>query len=331
MSQQPLYPLRFEPIFKSALWGGQRLAEWFGPDVAGGDQVAEAWVLSDQGENLSRVAEGPLRGRTLRELLDQTPERILGRSALTPARRFPLLLKFIDARQVLSVQVHPHDRHAHLIPEGDQGKTEAWVILAADADSAIYAGWRAGAQPEQIQQAIREHRLGEQLHHFVPKPGDCVFIPAGMVHAIGAGIVLFEIQQTSNVTFRLHDWDRVDPGTGQTRALHLEEALECLDFTSGPGAPVQPVLEVTEPARRELLVACPYFQLWRWQGKRPFTVGAAGACRVLVGITGQATVEHEGRDYRLRPGDVLLLPAEVSSCACRPDGPVTLLECGLPE
>src|SRR5262249_17739847 len=144
----PLYPLRFEPIFKSAIWGGNRLAEVLGrrPPIEG--PIGEAWVLSDQGSNESRVADGPLKGRTLRDLLDHVRPRIVGEHA---KRRFPLLLKFIDAQQALSVQVHPHDRHTDLVPPGEQGKTEAWVVLHAEPDSRIYAGLRPGVGPAQLQ------------------------------------------------------------------------------------------------------------------------------------------------------------------------------------
>jgi mannose-6-phosphate isomerase len=327
MDDLPLYPLRFDPIFKSAIWGGNRLAELLGrrPPIDG--PIGEAWLLSDQGSNLSCVADGPLKGRTLRELLDQMAPRILGRQ---PRRRFPLLLKFIDAQQALSVQVHPHDRHTDLVPPGEQGKTEAWVVLHAEPDSRIYAGLRPGVGPAELQQALDRQTVEMCLHWFTPRPGDCVFIPAGTVHALGAGVVIFEVQQTSDVTFRLYDWNRVDARTGQPRELHIDQSFACTDFAAGPRQPEGPVNEATTPVLRERLTRCDYFTVWRHRGSQPFPVGAAGACRILVGLAGRADVDHVGKPCPIRKGDVLLLPAEIGRCNCHPVGEATLLECGLP-
>jgi mannose-6-phosphate isomerase len=239
------------------------------------------------------------------------------------------LLKFIDAQQALSVQVHPHDRHSDLVPPGEQGKTEAWVVLHADPESRIYAGLRAGTTETDMRQALEQGTLQECLHWFTPKPGDCVFIPAGTVHALGAGLVIFEVQQSSDITFRLFDWNRVDAQTRQPRQLHIEQSLACTDYGRGPRSPVVPQRDVPLPAR-EMLVDCEYFTLWRLCSEQPATVGAKDACRILVCIDGVAEVMHRDEPYPLRRGEVLLLPAEVGSCVCRPTGRFTLLECGLP-
>lgn len=330
MDATSLYPLRFEPIFKKALWGGRRLAELTGKPLPGDDPFGEAWILSDQGNNLSRVINGPLRGQSLRDLVEGDGTRLLGPGAERYRKRFPLLLKFIDAQQALSVQVHPHDRHTDLVPPGDQGKTEAWVVLHADPDSRIYAGLRPGTTEQTMRQAIDRGTLQECLHWFTPKPGDCIFIPAGTVHALGAGVVIFEVQQSSDITFRLFDWNRVDAQTRQPRQLHIEQSLAVTDYARGPREPVVPVAEPTAPAQRERLVDCEYFKLWRLRSEQPFSVGAANACRILICIDGQADIRHRDESYPLRGGEVLLLPAEVGACACRPSGRVTLLECGLP-
>jgi mannose-6-phosphate isomerase len=328
MTAEPLCPLRFQPLPKTALWGGRRLVDLIGLPLPVDDLIGEAWVLSDEGSQLSRVADGPFQGRTLRELLSGAAERILGPVARRH-RRFPLLLKFIDAHDALSVQVHPHDRHTEFVPPGEQGKTEAWVVLHAEPGSRIYAGLKPGTTEDHVRRALDEKCLAECLHWFEPKAGDCVFLPAGTVHALGAGVVIFEVQQSSDITFRLHDWDRVDAKTKKPRDLHIPQSLACIDYDCGPCGPVTPTVESRAPVLREQLVSCEYFTLWRHRGERPFTAGAAGKCRVLVGVDGEAQVELRDRVYPLNRGDVLLVPAELGVVTCRPQGLVTVLECGL--
>lgn len=327
-----LYPLRFEPIFKHNLWGGRRLPEFLGREPPHNDAIGEAWVLSDVDGSPSRVANGPLAGTTLRELLATYPARILGK-APTAQGRFPLLLKFIDAQQELSVQVHPDDTRAaqHHGP-GQFGKTEAWVILDADAStSKIYAGFVPGMTAERFRTALKDKTVPATLHRFTPKPGDCVFLEAGTVHAIGANILLFEIQQTSDITYRLYDWDRVDAKTGQPRELHIEQGLAASDFARGPCNPVQPVVTEADGVRREGLVNCRYFTLNRLTSRVPFRIGAAGQCRAVVCIAGHGEIESEGQRYPLATGHTMLVPAEVGECACRPNGELVVLDCGLPE
>lgn len=330
MEIPPLYPLRFAPIFKSALWGGRRLADFVRGAQPPAGPVGEAWVLSDHGRQVSVVADGPLAGTPLRDLLTRSASRLIGRPA--PRLGFPLLLKFLDARDDLSVQVHPDDGRA--AAHSSRGKTEAWVVLHADPGARVYAGLKPGVGPAELRHAVAAGGVAGCLHSFQPRPGDCLFLPAGTVHALGAGLVVFEVQQTSDLTYRLHDWDRVDRATGLPRELHLEQALACTDYGSGPCQPLRPFAESDDPARRERLIACEHFSLWRWRAGRPFLAGTTASCRVLVGVEGRCAVEHRGRDYPLNPGDVLMLPAEVGACVCRPlDGhrPAIVLECGLPE
>src|SRR5262249_42897442 len=158
-----------------------------------------------------------------KQLLSEEGRALLGRHA-ERHRRFPLLLKFLDARDTLSVQVHPTDEHTQLLPPGERGKTEAWVVLRAEPSSCIYAGFKSGTTPDALRHALAERRLRDLLASFTPRPGDGVMLPAGTVHALGGGVMLFEVQQNSDVTFRLYDWDRVD-NQGKARALHLNEAL----------------------------------------------------------------------------------------------------------
>jgi len=326
----PLYPLRFEPIFKSAPWGGRRLPGFVNRPAPSADPVGEAWVLSDVDGSPSRVAAGPLAGTTLRDLLAADPARILGPAKLVNGR-FPLLLKFIDARRELSVQVHPNDAQAAAKHPGANGKTEAWVILAADpATSRVYAGFRPGVTPAAFRAALAAGTTPATLHSFTPRPGDCVFLDAGTVHAIGADILLFEVQQTSDITYRLYDWDRVDATTGEPRALHVEDALACADFARGPCDPTVPTGGTDAGVRREGLATCPYFGLARHTAAVPFAVGSVGRCRAVVCVAGRGELEAVGTRYPLSTGDVYLLPAEVGACVCHPAGEIALLECGLP-
>ncbi|MFL5341879.1 MAG: class I mannose-6-phosphate isomerase, partial [Gemmataceae bacterium] len=233
-----------------------------------------------------------------------------------------------DAAAALSVQVHPTDEHASRSEAGARGKTEAWVVLHAAPGSRIYAGLKPGVTAAAIRVALAEKRMADCLHTFAPVAGDCVFLAAGTVHALGADLLIFEAQQTSDITYRLHDWDRVDTKTGRPRPLHVEESLACTNFDSGPCHPVRPV---PEAPGRERLVDCNYFRLWRVRAESEFPVGAIGECRIVVAVDGDARLSAGGHDYPLRPGDVYLLPAELGAARCRANGRATLLEVGLPR
>ncbi len=330
MNTPELYPLRFEPIFKSMLWGGRRLPEFLQREVPGTEPIGEAWVLSDVEGSPSRVADGPLASTTLGELLAAGTSRILG-TAQPANGRFPLLLKFIDARHELSVQVHPDDEKAARKAPGLAGKTEAWVILQANpATSLIYAGLGKGIREEHVRAALAERTALQTLHRYVPKPGDCIYLEAGTVHAIGADILLFEVQQTSEITYRLYDWDRVDEKTGRSRELHLDEGLACVNYERGPCDPVIPQRQSHDGLHHEVLVSCPYFTLKRLAAERPFPLGMPGECRAIVCLSGHGELESRGTRYPLGVGDVYLLPAEIGECTCEPTIPLTLLECGIP-
>jgi mannose-6-phosphate isomerase len=329
-AQARLYPMRFEPIYQYRLWGGRRLADLLAAPLPGDGPIGEAWVLSDRDDHASRVADGPLKGRTIGQLMEQSPEQLLGKLA-GRFNRFPLLLKFLDVREMLSLQVHPADDRKDLLPAGETGKTEAWVVLEAGPKSRIYAGLKPGITAADLRRAVACGVVADNVASFIPKQGDSVFIPAGTVHSLGGDVVVFEIQENSDVTFRLDDWGHVDPKSGRPRALQVDQALSAIDVAQGAVAPVAPVVEETKPVERERLFDCDHFRLWRLRGQSPFAVGAAGAPRVLVCIEGTGRVEHGGETYAAAKGDVLLLPAAVGVCAFRPSGAVTLLEVALPE
>ncbi len=328
MSQIPLYPLRIEPIYQYRLWGGRRLANLLSAPLPDGP-IGEAWVLSDRDDYASRVANGPLKGQTISLLLEQFPEQLMGKLAHR-FRRFPLLLKFLDAREMLSVQVHPSDTHTELLPAGETGKTEAWVVLEAGTGSRIYAGLKPDTTADDLRRALTNGSVADHLMCFTPKSGDGVFLPAGTVHALGGDIVVFEVQQNSDVTFRLYDWDHVDAKTGKPRKLQVDQALVCINFAQGAVGPVVPDIETTA-VERERLFHCEHFWLWRLRGQLPFTVGAAGMPRMLVCIEGAGQVEYAGANYAVGKGDVLLLPAVAGACAFRPANAVSLLEIAIPE
>ena len=216
MNQTPLYPLRFDPIYQYRLWGGRRLASLLSTPLPGDGPIGEAWVLSDRSDHQSLVANGPLKGQAIGRLMEQFREQLMGKFA-PRFRRFPLLLKFLDAREMLSVQVHPSDAYPDLIPAGETGKTEAWVVIEAERESHIYAGLKPDTTADSLRHSIASGAIADCMVGIVPKPGDAVFIPAGTVHTLGGGVVVFEVQQNSDITFRLYDWDHVDPRTGLAR------------------------------------------------------------------------------------------------------------------
>jgi mannose-6-phosphate isomerase len=325
---EALYPLRFQPILKRLIWGGRRLATLLHKPLGEGSDFAESWEVSDHGDDVSLVADGPLAGISLRDLVQQRSVELLG-PALGRRDQFPLLVKFIDAHQVLSVQVHPDDERGQRLA-GDNGKTETWVVVHADPGSVIYAGLRRGVSRADLNAAVESGEVEPLLHRFPARPGDCILIPAGTVHAIGSGVVLAEIQQMSDATFRLYDWGRLGPG-GQPRKLHIGEALESIDFDLGPVNPLETSLEQLTEGTREPLARCPFFALERLRLARPYEVGSAERFTLLVNLGGAAEVRHGGAPYPLGFGETHLLPAAVGPCELAPiDGSCCVLTCVVP-
>ena len=307
--QALLYPLRFEPIYQYRLWGGRHLASLLTAPLPSGP-VGEAWLLSDRDDHQSRVTDGPLKGQTIGQLLQQFPKQIMGKLA-GRFPRFPLLLKFLDVHEMLSVQVHPTKANTNLLPAGETPKTEAWVVLEAGKQSRIYAGLKPDTTEADLQRALTNGTVADHLACLTPKPGDAIFLRAGTVHSLGGDLVVFEIQQNSDVTFRLYDWDHIDPKTGKPRALQVDKAMACIDFAEGPVSRVMPDVETTTPVEHERLFHCEHFWLWRLRGQSPFTVGKADLPRVLVCIEGEGQVEHGDATFAVGKGDVFLLPAAI--------------------
>jgi mannose-6-phosphate isomerase len=203
-------------------------------------------------------------------------------------------------------------------------------VLEAGAKSRIYAGLKPATTVDTLRQALANGTVADQLASFTPKIGDGIFIPAGTVHSLD-DVVVFEVQENSDVTFRLYDWDHVDARTGHRRPLQVDQAMACIDFAQGAIAPVVPMVDEVKPVLRERLFDCEHFGLWRFYAESPLRVGAERTPRVLVCLAGEGQVEHDGGNFAIGKGDVLLLPAVVGVCLCRPHGAISLLEISLPE
>jgi len=329
LNQALLYPLRFEPLYQYRLWGGRHLANWLTAPLPSGP-IGEAWLLSDRDDHQSCVTNGSLKGWTIGQLLQQFPKQMLGKLA-GRFPRFPLLLKFLDVHEMLSVQVHPTKANTNLLPAGETPKTEAWVVLEAGTQSRIYAGLKPETTEADLRRALTNGTVQDYLASLTPKPGDAVFLRAGTVHSLGGDLVVFEIQQNSDVTFRLYDWDHLDPKTGKMRSLQVDKAMACIDFAEGPVRPVMPVVETKTPVERERLFHCEHFSLWRLRGQSSFTVGAADIPHLLVCVGGSGEVEQAGSTYAVAKGDVFLLPAMIGACTFLPRSAVNLLEIALPD
>jgi mannose-6-phosphate isomerase len=321
-----MHPLLLQPRYRRYIWGGRRFATALGRDLPLGDDYAESWELVDRGDDQSIVAAGPLEGRTLGSLVRDHGHDLLGRHAPLPA--FPLLFKFLDACRDLSVQVHPDDARAAKLLHPDRGKTEAWYVVDALPESRIYAGLRAGVDQTALAQAIRAGRCETVMHSFVAKPGDCIFIPAGTVHAIGAGLLVAEIQQSSDVTYRLFDWNRTGPD-GKPRPLHVDAGVEAVTRL-GPVNPVVPASSA-DPAMKRLVTG-DFFIFDEVRPAGTWSVGGDDACHFIAVLEGMLHLDDAWNLPPLGRGQTLLLPAVIGRQALHaaPATPATLLHVMLP-
>jgi mannose-6-phosphate isomerase len=316
--------LRFKPILREYLWGGRRLAE-LSKSLGDGEHYAESWEVVDHGADQSMVADGPLTGKSLHELVTEHGQALFGQHY--PQRQFPLLLKFLDCQQTLSVQVHPNDEQGAKLDPPDLGKTEAWVVLTADPGSKIYAGLRPGIDRAMLVRELARGDCESFLHQFEPVAGDCLLIEAGTVHALGAGLLIAEIQQASDTTFRLCDWNRVD-ADGKPRPLHIAQALETIDFTRGPVNPVKSL--PANSSHVERLVTCDKFVLNRLRLSEPHQLANHNRFHILTTLDGSATVRSDDSHYDLRRGDTILVPACCHKVELESDGGALLLDAHLP-
>src|SRR5215813_9604480 len=245
-------PLVFEPIFIERIWGGRRLKSEFNKKLPPQKRIGESWEIVDRPEAQSVVAAGPLRGLTLHELWTQRRQEIFGQVPDTP--RFPLLIKILDAQEKLSLQVHPPENIASRL--GGEPKSEFWYVATADPNAELFLGFREPITRDSFAERLRKGTVIDHIHRIAVQSGDAVFLPAGRVHAIGAGSLLIEIQQNSDTTYRAFDWNRTDPATGTKRDLHVGQAIQCIDFED-----VQPQLIQSES---DLLISDRLFEIRKW-------------------------------------------------------------------
>jgi len=311
-----LYPLIFKPIYKAKVWGGSRFATLLNRNVPPGAHMGESWEVADRHDDVSIIADGDLAGMSLAELRQRYPRELFGEMADECRDTFPLLLKFIDAEEPLSLQVHPDTRFAQRY-ENDLGKSEAWYIMEAAPGARITRGFRAGTTPEKVLRAIDQKRIEQITTSFEVQKGDAVFIPAGTPHAIGGGMMLLEIQQNSDVTYRLHDYDRTD-ARGQKRPLHIDKALQALSFRDIGPPKLKPVK--VEPLHYRLVV-CNHFSFYVYDYREPIHEYSLNRFRILCNVEGHGTIiSPEGmfEDIDYHPGTTVLFPASVTDFSLVP-------------
>ncbi len=304
-------PLVFEPIFQERIWGGRRLETAFGKKLPAEKRIGESWEIVDRPEAQSIVARGPLKGKTLHHLWTQHRDEIF--EGLSDAPRFPLLLKLIDAQEKLSLQVHPPEKIAAKL--GSEPKTEFWYVAAAEPGAELFLGFRESTTRDEFEKVVREGSAAEHVHKIRVKAGDAVFLPAGRFHGIGASNLLIEIQQNSDTTYRVFDWNRVDPATGKPRQLHIEQALQSIDFND-----VKPKL--IEP-KGELLVRHELFEIRKWNLDSPRETAPLGQFAIICCLTGKLTCAN----VDLAPGEFFLLPAQLQDRQLKPLAAKTSLLC----
>ncbi len=308
-------PIIFEPLFMERVWGGRRLETLFGKKLPPTARIGESWEIVDREEAQSVVHSGPLRGKTLHELWTDYRQPVFGASApVTP--RFPLLFKLLDAQERLSVQVHPP---AKIAPElNGEPKTEMWFIVENHGDGDIFAGLEPGVTRESFAEALQDGTVEKKIHRVPVQAGDTMFIPSGRVHAIGAGNVIVEVQQNSDTTYRVFDWNRVGLD-GKARELHIEQSLQSIDFDD-----VAPTLQ--RPAA-DILVECEYFRIERWELATPREAAPQGECALFTVLEG--SVECAGAGFNA--GDFFLVPASLEIRAIKAQsGSASVLRTTLP-
>lgn len=307
-----LPPLLFAPIPMERVWGGRSLARYYEKPLPPNVSVGESWEITDRPDAMSVVREGPFTGQSLRWLMEQHAGELLG--DLAPHRgRFPWLVKLLDARETLSIQVHPPARLAAEL--GGEPKTEMWYVAVAEPGAKLYAGVRPGITRRHFEEAIRAGQAANCVNAFSVQAGDFLFLPSGRVHALGGGLMVFEIQQNSDTTYRVFDWNRLG-SDGKPRALHIAESLACIDFedhvVSILHAPVESGSTGSRVLLRDVLFRADLVDLAAESVHEP----APGVMTLVGVIEGQLCVRHDQGDVVARPGDFVLLPARRSEVKC---------------
>ena len=294
-------PVVFKSLFQERIWGGRKLEELFGKNIPAGKGIGESWEIVDRPEAQSMVRDGPLTGRSLHDLWVNFREEMFGKVADAP--RFPLLIKLLDAREKLSLQVHPAEEVAESL--GGEAKTEFWYVAAAEPGAEIYVGLHKTMTRAQFEHALRSGTVAECVHTLPVKAGDAMFLPSGRFHAVGAGNVLVEVQQNSDTTYRVFDWNRVDEA-GKARSLQIAEALQCIDFNDVAPKPIIP--------KGELLLRHKLFEVQKWNLESARDIVPLGQFAIAFCLTGALQCAN----VDLRPGDFLLMPASLQDRSIHP-------------
>lgn len=298
-----LYPLKFEPILQPKIWGGDLLHRYLNKDKKS-ENIGESWEISDVEDFHSIISNGDARGMSLNQLIEQKGDLILGKKNLESyAKNFPLLIKFLDAQIPLSIQVHPDDHWAEKLENG-RGKTEMWYILHADNDAEIYLGWEKDMTQDEVEYALKNSEVQNYMQKFTPQKGDVFYVPSRTVHSIGKGVVLAEIQQTSDITYRLYDYDRLE--NGKPRDLHLEKGLKVMNFNYIPN-----LKRSYNPVDNELVqvVNEKYFSMNFLSLKSKMNFKTEDSFQIYIGVEGTAYFEVYGETTSLQKGETLLIPA----------------------
>lgn len=323
-----LYPLTFKTIFKDKLWGGQKINTVLGKDYGDLPNCGETWEISGVKGNVSVVDNGELAGKSLRDLIAEYKGRLVGERVYEQfGDEFPLLVKFIDANDDLSIQVHPDDELAKQRHDSF-GKTEMWYIMQSDPGSTLITGFNQEVTRESYQKTFNEGKLTDILNREAAEAGDVFFLPAGRVHTIGKGLLLAEIQQTSDVTYRIYDFDRKD-AEGNTRELHVEAALDAIDY-----AYYDEYKTSYSSASDELLevVSCDYFDTRKMALTSAMSrdYSSVDSFVIIVVVEGAGTIETEAGSIEVKAGQALLIPAELKGATYQPAGSLTVLEAVVP-
>lgn len=311
-----LYPLTFDPIFKERVWGGRNLERLYGKPLPDGAPIGESWEISDRPEDVSVIASGPLAGRDLHWLMTHHRDELLG-SVRPQQGRFPWLIKILDAEDKLSLQVHPP---AHKAAElGGDPKTEMWYIAGAAPDAALYVGLKRGVTRAEFEEKIRTGAVAECFHRVPVKRGDAMFLPSGRVHAIGAGLVIFEIQQNSDTTYRVFDWNRKGLD-GKARDLHVAESLASIDFEDFEPELAGGKLLQVGPLKTRALVRHGLFTVDLFlAGSRDTMRLGPKRLRALGVLVGGIRVRSSAGEVKLAAGDFCLIPASLERVEIEPE------------